>query len=185
MSAIAAPENGYRPFPNVPRRNAVQERLEIPALVRLLGVPTRRRVLEVGCGRGIALPSLARLLHPASLVGIDLDEKLLDEAGKRLVATGCAATLVRADVRSLPFPSESFDVVVDFGTCYHVSRRDEALREISRVLRAGGLFVHESRLAQLLAHPSRFSREGLPWHEAPGLAPTRRALFWETRTKAR
>ena len=38
-------------------------------------------------------------------------------------------------MRVLPFPEASFDLVVDFGTCYHVSRRALALREITRVRR--------------------------------------------------
>jgi SAM-dependent methyltransferase len=180
----AAPvDDGYRPFPNVPRRNTIQEDLEIPALVRLLDVPTGQRVLEVGCGRGVALPRLGALLEPALLVGVDVDEELLAGAERTLIDTAVAATLVRADVRSLPFEDGSFDLVFDFGTCYHIARPEEALREISRVLRAGGRFVHETRVAQLVAHPTRFSADGLPWRAAPHLLPTRRALFWASRTK--
>ncbi len=40
----------------------------------------------------------------------------------------------------IPFPDRSLDVVVDFGTCYHVTNAGQTLKEIARVLAAGGTF---------------------------------------------
>jgi SAM-dependent methyltransferase len=66
-----APEpSGYEPFGNMESRNGLQRRVEIPMLLRALRPPVGGRVLEVGCGRGIALPVLAERLRPASLVGV-------------------------------------------------------------------------------------------------------------------
>ena len=175
----------YREFPDVARRNVMQERLEVPALVRLLDLPRRRRVLEVGCGRGVALVPLARLCDPIRLAGLDIDAGMLAEADARLAARGLRAELVCADVREMPFPDGSFDVVVDFGTCYHVSRPEVALGEIARVLAEGGVLVHETRLSQLLAHPRRSLGRGLPWADAPQLARTRTAVLWSARARQR
>jgi SAM-dependent methyltransferase len=170
----------YRPFPNIARRNSTQEQVEVPALVRLMGLPAERRMLEVGCGRGIALPVLTRLCRPSRLAGLDIDRELLDDARRR-----CGAELVHGDVRDLPFPDASFDVVIDFGTCYHIARPEAALREIARVLAPEGLFVTETPLSQLLSHPIRSFGRRLPWDAVPGLAPARHRGLWSSRIKAR
>ena len=175
----------YRPFPNVEAKNLVQARLELPALVAALRVPRGADVLEIGCGRGVALPVLARLCAPTRLVGLDIDAALLSEARRRLERTGVEAELVHADARALPFDAASFDVVVDFGTAYHVARPEDVLREIGRVLRPGGMFVHERRSAQLLAHPIRSLGHALPWRAVPDLERQRRAVFWGTRVRRR
>jgi SAM-dependent methyltransferase len=81
----------------------------------------------------------------------------------------------------MPFPDGSFDVVIDFGTCFHISRPEAALSEIARVLGEGGVLVHETPLSQLLAHPCRSAGRRLPWAAAPELAPFGTALLWSRR----
>lgn len=185
LSPILAPgpDPEYRAFPDEARRNLMQETLEVPAMIRMLALPTGGRILEVGCGRGIALPALARALGPSRLMGIDIDSELLALAGARLTATGVAAELRRADVRSLPFPDGSFDLVIDFGTCYHIARAALALAEIGRVLAPGGVFVEETPVSQLLSHPIRALGRRLPWSEARHLAPRRWGLLWLSRVR--
>ena len=112
----------YRPFANEGSRNWRQEHVEIPLMLRALDLPRGKRVLEVGCGRGIALPALAHHLRPSRLVGIDIDAGLLRQAGQRLRESEAAAELIMADIRRLPFADRQFDVVIDFGTCFHVAR---------------------------------------------------------------
>jgi ubiquinone/menaquinone biosynthesis C-methylase UbiE len=94
-----------------------------------------------------------------------------------------AANLMHGDVRELPFRDESFDLIVDFGTLYHVRPARQALSEIARVLRVGGVLVHETRLGQLLSHPVGSSRRRLPWQFAPQLGPRRSAGLWACRVK--
>jgi SAM-dependent methyltransferase len=177
----------YRPFDNVETRNGLQALVEIPLMIRALRLPRGGRVLEVGCGRGVALPVLFDRLEPDELVGLDVDVTLLAEAQARVWRTGTDATLVEGDVRDLPFEAGRFDLVIDFGTCYHASDtvegRRAALREVSRVLCDGGLFVHETRVAQRLAHPARSFGRSLPWRDVPELAPDRGAVLWGARRK--
>ena len=183
-----AKEGGaYVAFGNMEARNGLQERFEIPTMIRALGLPRGGRVLEVGCGRGVALPVLMQRLAPEFLVGVDVDPALVELARRRVADTGIDASVLHEDVRDLPFESASFDLVIDFGTCYHVSGgtrgASDALREIARVLRVGGLFVHETPVAQHLAHPVRSFGRTLPWSSAPSLKRVRSAMLWSSRRK--
>ena len=161
-----APSREYEAFPNVEARNGLQERIEIPLMLRALGLEKGGRILEVGCGRGIALRVFAERLTPRALVGVDVDPVLVALAEERVRRGDIVARVIHGDVRALPLPAESFDLVVDFGTCYHVTGGQEgavaALSEIGRVLRPGGLFVHETPIAQHLAHPVRSLLRSLP-----------------------
>jgi SAM-dependent methyltransferase len=181
------PAVNYVPFGNMESRNGLQERIEIPLLLWALRLPQGGRVLEVGCGRGVALPVLVERLRPTALVGVDIDRTLVELARRRIVRAGLRAEVHTADVRALPFEDGSFDVVIDFGTCYHVgggpSGRLTALNEIARVLRVGGLFVHETRVAQHLAHPVRSLGRRLPWAAVTMLAPEREAMLWTARRR--
>jgi SAM-dependent methyltransferase len=178
---------GYVPFGNVETRNELQALVEIPLMIRALGLPRGARVLEIGCGRGVALPVFDDRLEPTELIGLDIDAALLAEARERVRNTCTYATLVEGDVRDMPFEASRFDLVVDFGTCYHASdsmeERGAALREVYRVLRDGGLFVHETRVAQRLAHPVRSLGRALPWSAVPSLVHDRSAILWAARRK--
>jgi ubiquinone/menaquinone biosynthesis C-methylase UbiE len=174
----------YRPFPNEQGRNTRQAQLEVPALVRALGLPTDVRILEVGCGRGIALPVLDRLCSPRRLVGLDIDEELLVEAADNLREHGTKAELHRGDVRRMPFADEAFDVIIDFGTLYHIARPQAALDEIARVLASDGTFVYETKTSQFLSHPVRSRGRRLPALATHNLRHRRWAMLWASCTKA-
>jgi len=115
-------------------------------------------------------------------VGLDYDEQLIAEAQSNAERAGIAAELICADLREMPFEDDSFDVVIDFGTLYHVARADDGLREVVRVLAPGGLFVHETRISQLLSHPVRARGRTIPWDTETALRRKRWAVLWATRT---
>lgn len=175
----------YEAFPNQERRNFLQTYLEIPALLRALPVPRGSALLEIGCGRGVGLSRFAELCEPSHLAGIDIDPTLIRIARDRLAGLDTLVELVEGDARALPFEDAEFDVVVDFGTCYHIDHPELALSEVARVLRPGGVFIHETRLAQLLAHPIRATRRQLPWHRVPELTAERSAILWTRRRRVR
>lgn len=147
-------------------------------LVRALGLPTEARILEVGCGRGIAMPVLDRLCNPQRLVGLDIDDELLAEAADRLQENGVKGELYGGDVREMPFADDAFDVIIDFGTLYHISKPEAALAEIVRVLAPAGAFVYETKVSQFLSHPVRSWGRQLPALEAHGLRRRRWAMLW-------
>ena len=181
----ATTDHEYQAFPEIEGRDDLQVRIEVPLLVRALNVPMGGRVLEIGCGSGAALLELANRIHPRYIAGADINRSLLDGARNRFAAAGIAADFFHVDVRSLSFADESFDLVIDFGTCYHIGRPAVALQEISRVLRPGGVFVHETPVSQMLAHPVRSFGRTLPWFTAPTLRRHRMAVLWAARQKDR
>ena len=162
--------------------NAFHAAVEVPVMSRLLHIPSGKRLLIVGCGEGFALASLAKLKKFRSIAGLDIDAGLLAEAKRRIRDKGVGGELVQTDLQAMPYLDCSFDVIVDFGTCYHVPRPQQALHEIARVLDVGGVFAYETPLAQLLAHPLNFAK-GLPWDEEPSLAPGPTAALWAIRNK--
>ena len=180
--SVRPSEPEFQPFPMIESRCWFHERIEVPTLVRALGLPRNARVLEVGCGGGFALAPFITLLEPLRLVGLDIDEELLALASRRLAASDHPVELVHGDVREMPFDDADFDLVVDFGTCYHIARPADALREIARVLRPGGAFVTETPLNQLFAHPMRTRGRSLPWGSS-GLAPLRHVGMWQSRLR--
>src|SRR5262249_24982511 len=119
-------EQEYQSFPEIQGRDDLQVRLEVPLLLRSLRLPAGGRLLEVGCGSGAALLELIRRLHPAYAVGVDIDRALLDGSRARFAEAHTAADFFQVDVRALPFVDESFDLIVDFGTCYHIGRCETA-----------------------------------------------------------
>lgn len=103
-------------------------------------IPTERRanLLDVGAADGIGLP----FLKP--LAGRVLSVNYYANHTQEFQAAHPGDPVITADVRSLPLADGSFDVVVSFETLHLLpgwSARAEALAEIHRVLRVGGLFV--------------------------------------------
>ncbi len=91
------------------------------------------RVLDLATGSGDLALALQRALPEAEITGADFSEAMLARAR----AKGVRRTVV-ADGLALPFPPETFDcVTVAFGL-RNMADWDAALREMGRVLRAGG-----------------------------------------------
>ena len=101
-------------------------------------------VLEVGCGTGLILSRLAATAR--SVVGVDLSPGMLAAAAGRGHAVVCA------DATRLPFPDASFDAVVSFKVLAHVVAVREALAEMARVLRPGGVLTAEFYNRHSLRH---------------------------------
>ena len=96
-------------------------------------------VLEVGCGDGsIWRQNLDRIPAGWRLTLTDMSPGMVEAAREAL---GDRATYAVADVQELPFGDESFDAAAANHVLFHVPDRQRALRELSRVLRPGGLLV--------------------------------------------
>ena len=107
------------------------------------------RVLDVGCGRGLMLLGAAKRLRDGRAVGVDLwrAEDLAGNAPSAVWANAAIegvtarVALETADMRQLPFPASSFDVVLSQTAVHNLSSaagRQAAVEEMARVLRPGG-----------------------------------------------
>jgi len=112
--------------------HALIDELEVSAVREL---SRDKRVLEAGCGTGLVLSRLAEVAREAH--GFDLSLGMVQQARKR----GLSVTL--GSVTQVPFRDASFDLVCSFKVLAHVPQITEALRELSRVTRPGGMLALE------------------------------------------
>jgi SAM-dependent methyltransferase len=105
---------------------------EQAALERLLGRGPGR-LLDLGCGTGVAIPVLERLGW--SVVGVDVSEEMLAKARER------GADVQRYDGETLPFEDGSFDACAVLWIHTDVDDFAATLREAARVLRPGAPLV--------------------------------------------
>ncbi len=134
-------------------RGAVQRPLEMRVLERLYPLPHGAYLLDIGCGDGRGLLALARRIAPRALVGIDVDAAQLAKARTLLEPMGLPIQLHQASAESLPLPAQTYDVVTSFGCLHHVPAWQNAVAEVARVLRHGGIFYGLEFYAPLLQAP--------------------------------
>jgi SAM-dependent methyltransferase len=131
----------YRALHDVERRHPwarAMRRIEIALLERYAPRGQRLRTLDAGCGAGVFLAELTALHPNVSPYGGDIARDAL-----RLAMQTGHRRLVEFDVRRLPFPDDSFDVLLSNDVLQHLGRDggEQALREAERVLRPGGLLI--------------------------------------------
>jgi len=132
------------------------------------GIPWRgdENVLDVGCGRGLFLIGAAKKLKKGKATGVDVwrQDDLSGNSAEAALANAKEEgvreriKIETADARKLPFPANSFDVVLSSLAIHHISSSQEratALGEIARVLKPGGYLAifdifHTSEYAKAL-----------------------------------
>jgi SAM-dependent methyltransferase len=109
------------------------------------GIADGARGLDVGCGQGWYLAAMIGAGY--RMDAIEHSAGQLEHARRHLEAEGLAAGLARADARKLPAEGGTYDFAYSINVLHHITSRDgqrEALSEIVRTLRPGGIFLlHE------------------------------------------
>src|SRR5437764_6595960 len=100
-----------------------------------LGDVRGKRVLDYGCGHGMASVVLARA--GARVTAFDLSPGYVAEARERAKANGVTVRCTVADGEELPFDDASFDAVWGCAVLHHLDLT-RAARELCRVLAPGG-----------------------------------------------
>lgn len=135
-------------------------------LVAALALRGDERVLDAGCGRGLALIACAKKLTTGKAIGVDLwaAKDLSDNNPNATLANAAAegvadrVAVETGDITKLPFADASFDAIVSMTVIHNIPSRDgrdRALRELGRVLKPGGRMaifdlLHTARYAQVL-----------------------------------
>lgn len=133
-------------------------RLGMRANLRRLGPLARRRVLDLGCGRGRWAEEFARC--GAQVTGVDWSAEALEQARRRVPG----AMFVRMPVTDLGFAAQSFEVVNCVTVVQHLPHavQDRVLREAARVLVLGGM-LSLVELTEAQSGPHVFPRAAADW----------------------
>lgn len=95
------------------------------------------KIIDIGCGTGEMLEVLKK--HKFLTYGLDYSFKMLHEISKETVDQ--RFPLINCDIEKFPFSNESFDGVICAGVIEYLNEDQKALREISRILKPGGLAI--------------------------------------------
>ncbi len=108
-----------------------------PAMAKL-GPLAGKRILDFGCGHGMASTCLARA--GAEVLAFDLSANYVQEAVARAQANGVSVQGFVADGAKLPIADQSLDGIWGVAILHHLDMQ-QAAHEIRRVLRPGGVAV--------------------------------------------
>ncbi|GAP08400.1 MAG TPA: SAM-dependent methyltransferase [Anaerolinea thermolimosa] len=131
MSTTPSAKAALRGEPSYVWRAGQERRLRM--ILDAAGALASGMVLDNGCGVGMYLGRLAEQARCA--VGVEYEHERAVSALARAACVACAAG------EALPFPAETFDLVLSHEVLEHVADDRRALEEIIRVLRPGGRLI--------------------------------------------
>ena len=96
-------------------------------------------VLDVGCGFGGTVAHINEHYTGMKLVGLNLDERQLVRARERVLPLADnTVQFQQGNACALPYPDESYDVVLAVECIFHFPDREQFFKEAWRVLKPGG-----------------------------------------------
>ncbi|GLV57178.1 hypothetical protein KDH_40150 [Dictyobacter sp. S3.2.2.5] len=125
-------------------RPLYQRVIEDLASLQLAG----EKVLDVGTGPGVLARDIARAFPQLRVYGVDLSTEMIQLARERTRQEQLNERVQfdSGDVRQLPYPDHSFDVIVSTISLHHWQELERPLRELYRVLKPGGrLWIYDAR----------------------------------------
>jgi len=161
-----------------------REEMNNPAFFSLVGNVRGKRILDLACGEGSNTRILAK--KGARAVGVDFAGKLIEFARRAEKKEKLGIEYYVSDAAHLEgFQSASFDVVTCFMALMDIEDYEEAIREVSRVLKKAGRFIFS------MTHPCyEFGMKSTSWRqigdwkyeETSKNLLERKALYYEAKT---
>jgi ubiquinone/menaquinone biosynthesis C-methylase UbiE len=108
-----------------------------------MGIQPTDRVLDVGCGSGMAVKLIAQIAVKGFVAGVDYSEIMVEQARRRNRAAVRAGRveIQHGNVAALPYDDSSFDKVIGVETFYFWPDPVTNLSEVRRVIKPGGLMA--------------------------------------------
>jgi SAM-dependent methyltransferase len=135
----------------------------------ILGVerPAISRLLDAGCGVGLAIPLLEEHFQPNVIVAVDIDKEMTGIAATTARNCRCKVVLRTVSMLELDFPDHSFDMIFCHQLLHHISDQEDVLRLFYRLLVPGGValigescrpFIRSLPVRLLFKHPMTAQR---------------------------
>ncbi|GGH64054.1 hypothetical protein GCM10008014_42050 [Paenibacillus silvae] len=98
-----------------------------------------KSVLDAACGEGYGSFLLSN--SASKVIGVDIDLETINHAKKKYVKNNLEYFI--ASIDHMPFPDQSFDIIVSFETLEHVDEQTQLsfLKEVRRLLKEDGTFI--------------------------------------------
>lgn len=145
---------------------------------RLVALGASGSMLDIGTGPGHIPLLVCERIEGATVIGIDLSERMLENAEKHRIESPWSerVSYKHADAKNLAFPDKSFDTVFSNTILHHIPDPLPFLQEARRVLRPGGTL-----LVRDLTRPDSMERlQELVSLHAAGATPYQRQLFGDS-----
>lgn len=110
------------------------------------------QLLDCGCGPGTITVDLAKIVAPGEAIGIDIEDSQFIIGQKKARSENVTNIKFKlANIYQLPFADNSFDAVFAHAVIYHLKHPHQALRELYRLLKPGGVLgirdaAHDSNI---------------------------------------
>ena len=110
---------------------------------RIKSLAQQGEAVDIGCGPGHLIFDLARQMPDLQLTGVDMSDEVLEQAGNYAAQYGFGdrVTFKKGSAQAVPFPDDSFDLVISTLSLHHWSQPEAALDEVARIVRPGGAFL--------------------------------------------
>jgi ubiquinone/menaquinone biosynthesis C-methylase UbiE len=115
---------------------------EIVNAIKKYGIKNHPTIVDIGTGPGILLFEIRKLLKDAILMGVDSSPSMLKIANNRVRELNLKHFEFRLGLaEQIPIDQEQIDIVVCLNSLHDFHDASKTIKEVSRILKRGGLFI--------------------------------------------